>query len=357
MSRRLPPLTSSHVQLSATLNCSKIAAVKRTVLLLLVGALAPSLLGASNKSEQQQAIQRVEKAVAKTNLFELPSFEMKAVLQVVDYKGRLIEEGSYELMWNGPDQWREEIGFPDYHEVQVGGKGTIWVQRSLDFIPFGVHELRRALGFGSNEATALVQTPIHSGDTVKHVRQRKEHGEKLTCFEIEGQEKFPHVTCVNDTTETIVRDPSWNLDENLQPVGEKVFPRSLSALRLGKTIARVNIGEIKTLVQFPPSAFTPSAGFASRPGCMNPLPPTAVKKQAPQYPETARKGHYQGTVFLDVRIGTDGVPEIRKVVETPRSDLAEASLEAVRQWRYAPAQCSDQPVPVEIEVQVNYQLQ
>jgi hypothetical protein len=96
--------------------------VKRTVLLLLVGALAPSLLGASNKSEQQQAIQRVERAVAKTNLFELASFEMKAVLRVVDYKGRLIEEGSYELMWNGPDQWREEIGFPDYHEVQVGGK-------------------------------------------------------------------------------------------------------------------------------------------------------------------------------------------------------------------------------------------
>ena len=266
--------------------------------MLLVGVVAPSLLGASNKSEQQQAIQRVEKAVAKTNLFELPSFEMKAVLQVVDYKGRLIEEGSYELMWNGPDRWREEIGFPDYHEVQIGGKGTIWVQRSLDFIPFGVHELRRALGFGSNEATALVQTPIRSGDTVKHVRQRKEHGEKLTCFEIEGQEKFPHVTCVNDTTETIVRDPSWNLDENLQPVGEKVFPRSLSALRLGKTIAKVNIGEIKTPVQFPPSAFTPSAGFASRPGCMNPLPPTAVKKQAPQYPETARMGHYQGTVFL-----------------------------------------------------------
>jgi len=332
--------------------------VKKCVLLLLVGALAPNLLSASEKSDQQQAIHRVEQAVTKTNLFELPSFEMKAVLQV-EHNGKFVE-GSYELMWNGPDQWKEEIRFPDYHEVQVGGKGIIWIQRNVDFIPHVVYDLRSALGFssiGGQTAGSFVQSPIRSGDTVKHIRERKEHGEKLTCFEIESHQKFPYAICVNDTTETIVRDPSFYLDENLQPVGEKMFPRSLSVLRDGKPQAKVNVEEIKTPVQFSPNAFTPSASFSSHPGCMNPLPPTLVKKQAPQYPESARLQHYQGTVFLDVWIGTDGVPDIRKVVETPRSDFAEASLEVVRQWRYAPAQCGDQPVPLETLVQVNYRLQ
>jgi hypothetical protein len=163
--------------------------VKRTFLVLLVGILVSNLLSASDTSKQQQAIHRVEQVVAKTNLFELPSFEMKAVLQIPDDGGKIIE-GSYELMWNGPDQWREEIRFPDYHEVQVGGKGTIWVQRSVDFIPLAVHSLHSALGFGSNATTALVRTPIQPGDTVKRIWERKEHGEKLTCYEIEGHYKF-----------------------------------------------------------------------------------------------------------------------------------------------------------------------
>ena len=64
----------------------------------------------------------------------------------------------------------------------------------------------------------------------------------------------------------------------------------------------------------------------------------------------------QGTVSLDASIGTDGVTEIRKVVESPDAVLAASALEAVKQWRYEPAVCNGQPVPSETIVQVNYTL-
>ena len=47
-------------------------------------------------------------------------------------------DGHYQLMWNGPDQWREQITFPDYDEVQIGGKEKVWTSRTTDFLPFAI---------------------------------------------------------------------------------------------------------------------------------------------------------------------------------------------------------------------------
>jgi len=112
--------------------------MKRCVFLLGMVALWLQPVGASNDtSKQQEAIKKIEQAVAKTNIFELPSFQMKANVQI-EAKGKLVD-GSYQLLWNGPDQWREEIHFPGYTELQVGGKGTVWVQRSTDFYPLRIY--------------------------------------------------------------------------------------------------------------------------------------------------------------------------------------------------------------------------
>jgi TonB family protein len=332
--------------------------MNRCILFLLLGAFFVHLLNASDTSKQQEAINRVEQAVAKTNIFELPSFGMKANVQI-ENKGRLVD-GTYQLMWNGSDQWREEINFPSYSEVQVGGKGVVWVQRSTDFIPFRIYELHLALGFGSTvgaqSPTSLVRMPIRPGDRVKKTLERKVRGEKLTCFEIEDDQKYSHEFCMNNSNDTLARNSSDHLDGDLQPVGGKVFPRSMTFLQDGKTVVKVSVTELTTQANFTENAFTPPDGVSPQPGCMNPVPPKLVKRRNPSYPPNARAQRIQGTVAVYVWIGTDGVPEIRKVVENPNSDLTTASLNAIEGWHYQPAQCSDQPVRVETILQINYTL-
>jgi hypothetical protein len=44
---------------------------------------------------------------------------MKAALQI-DNAGKPLD-GSYRLLWNGPEQWREEISFPGYTESSGWG--------------------------------------------------------------------------------------------------------------------------------------------------------------------------------------------------------------------------------------------
>lgn len=333
--------------------------MNRYISLAIVAILLSSLSGASDTSEQRDALKKLEEAVSKTNIFELPSFQMNAALQI-DSAGKPLD-GSYRFLWNGPDQWREEITFPGYTELQVGGKGKVWVQRSADVIPLRIYQVHAALGFGSlagadaGHYASFVQLGLHPNDKVKKLHSRKKHGEKLTCVEIEDERKFSSEICVNDSTGALFRGSSHD-DGDFQAVGAKVFPRSLGFMDNGKAVAKVKVNELIASDQFPPNAFTPPTGVTAQPGCMNPRPYRLINRIAPQYPSDARQQHVQGTVAVDVLIGTDGVPVIRKVVANASASLERSAQNAIVQWRYEPAACEGKPVPVETVLQINYTL-
>ena len=331
--------------------------MNRYLSLLMLGALSSQLLLASNKPDQQEAIRRMQQAVAKTNIFELPSFVMKAAVEV-EIQGKPVE-GTYQLLWNGPDQWREEVSFPGYSEVQVGGKANVWIQRNTDFIPIPVYHLRQALGFGSNlgggGGSSLVQLDF-SHKVIKKQRERNEHGTKLTCFEMEDEEKHTSETCLNETTGLLSRNSPYHAEEEIQPIGGKVFPRVFTAREAGKLTAKVSVSELTTPGQFPLSAFIPPTGVAPQQGCMNPTPPHLAQRVHPEYPMSARTQHVEGSVKMDVFIGTDGIVRIRKLLEAPSSDLEASAQRAIEAWRYDPAACSGRPVQDSTILQVNYAL-
>jgi Gram-negative bacterial TonB protein C-terminal len=308
-------------------------------------------LGASDMPKQE-ALSRLEQAVAKTNLFELPSFEINAGVQV-DHRGKIVD-GTYHLLWNGPGQWKEEVRIADYTKTQIGGKGVIWVERSLDAMPFSILRLHQVLGFGSSAgvppSVSLVRLPLTATDTLKKAHERKDHGDKLLCFEIEHQQRYTSNICVSDSSGTLTRA----MDSDFRSVGGKVFPRVLGDIRADK--ARVNITEIVTPAQIPPGTFQPPIGVSPRAGCMNPVPATLVKSQAPIYPPDLRVQHIQGTTATDTLIGTDGVPQIKKIVESPNSELSASSVQAISQWRYQPAMCGGVAIEMETVLQVNYTL-
>jgi len=318
----------------------------------------PHIVAASDSVNRQEAVARLEQAVSKTNIFELPSFALEADVEIEE-QGKFMK-GTYELLWNGPDQWREGVRIPGYNEVQIGGKGTIWLERSTDFIPFMIYNLRQALGFGSTadlpQAMALVRLSLTSKDTITKTHQRKEHGDLLTCFEIENELKSSSETCVHDATGTIARSSSLFADGNLEPVGRKVFPRLLIYHRGHKLVAKVDVTELTSPAQFSPDTFTARPGVAAHAGCMNPLPPRLVNRQPPEYPSIARQQHHEGTVVFGALIGKDGALQLQRLLESAGSDLDDSSRRALSHWRYDPAVCNGQPVEVETVLQVNYTL-
>lgn len=75
----------------------------------------------------------------------------------------------------------------------------------------------------------------------------------------------------------------------------------------------------------------------------------------PQYPAEAGRARIEGTVVLMALIGTDGsVKDVR--VESGLPILAQAAIDAVKQWRYKPYMIGGEPVEVDSRITINFTL-
>jgi len=84
--------------------------------------------------------------------------------------------------------------------------------------------------------------------------------------------------------------------------------------------------------------------------------PRAIDTPDPEYSEEARKAKYQGTVILWLVVSPECKPQQIRVQRSLCMGLDEKAIEAVRNWRFEPAKKDGQPVPVMINVEVNFRL-
>ncbi len=78
-----------------------------------------------------------------------------------------------------------------------------------------------------------------------------------------------------------------------------------------------------------------------------------IKRVTPQYPSSALAVHAQGAVEIEATINKDG-NVINPKVLSGNPLLAQAALEAVRQWRYKPYTLDGVPVEIQTQITVNF---
>jgi TonB family protein len=77
-----------------------------------------------------------------------------------------------------------------------------------------------------------------------------------------------------------------------------------------------------------------------------------IKKQAPVYPLDAIQRRQQGTVLIQVTIGTDGRVRDPEVAFTPSPTLAAAAVDAVSHWEYEPTTVNGVPVETDTMIRI-----
>jgi protein TonB len=76
---------------------------------------------------------------------------------------------------------------------------------------------------------------------------------------------------------------------------------------------------------------------------------------APEYPPEAGRERIEGIVVLMAVIGKDGtVRDVR--VESGLPVLAQAAIEAVKQWRYRPYILNGEPIEIDSQITINFNL-
>jgi TonB family protein len=140
-----------------------------------------------------------------------------------------------------------------------------------------------------------------------------------------------------------------------------VPPGGLLVSQGGKEIFRMPPGQNESSVAAKDGAGSPASGAesGSQTGAVELSPAEAedrlVQRVEPSYPEQARQQKIQGTVVLVVQIRADGTVEDTEVVKGSPV-LVQASMAAVKQWRFKPHVVGKHPVPMTTKVTLNFRL-
>jgi protein TonB len=71
--------------------------------------------------------------------------------------------------------------------------------------------------------------------------------------------------------------------------------------------------------------------------------PRLLRRVEPIYPPLAVSAHIEGVVILEAIVDREGQVEQVRVLRSPNPMLDKASIDAVKQWRYAPVLLNGKP--------------
>lgn len=83
------------------------------------------------------------------------------------------------------------------------------------------------------------------------------------------------------------------------------------------------------------------------------VPPRIIKQAAPR-PSTARGVRVVGSVTIALVVSSKGMPRDVHVLKGLDKDVDKSAVEAVEQWRFAPAQKEGKPVAVRITLEISF---
>jgi protein TonB len=84
--------------------------------------------------------------------------------------------------------------------------------------------------------------------------------------------------------------------------------------------------------------------------------PVPIYTVDPEFSEEARKAKFSGNVQVALVVDDRGLPKNIRVERGVGMGLDEKAIEAVRQYRFKPAMKDGKPVPVELWIEVNFQI-
>jgi TonB family protein len=83
-------------------------------------------------------------------------------------------------------------------------------------------------------------------------------------------------------------------------------------------------------------------------------PPRVIKQVNPKYSESSRGVRVTGSITIGVIISSQGTPKDPRVIRGIEDEVDRAAVEALKQWRFAPARRKDKAVAVRVVVEIAF---
>lgn len=82
-------------------------------------------------------------------------------------------------------------------------------------------------------------------------------------------------------------------------------------------------------------------------------PPRVIKQVNPSY-STNKGVRAEGSVIIALVVSSKGLPKDPRIVKSLDKDLDQSAVDAVKEWRFAPAQKNGKPIAVRVSVQIQF---
>ena len=84
------------------------------------------------------------------------------------------------------------------------------------------------------------------------------------------------------------------------------------------------------------------------------IPPRVIKQVNPKYSESSRGVRVTGSITIAVIVSSQGTPKDPRVIRSIDDEVDHAAVEALKQWRFAPARKNDKAVAVRVVVEIEF---
>jgi TonB family protein len=290
-----------------------------------------------------------------------PAFEMQASVNIKERRGTY--PGRYQLIWESEHRWREELVLQGFERLRIGTEEGYQQVRNLDYQLRPVFDLDQGM-----QIAKLLHT--EDRERLGKIRERKINGSKLSCVEVKNEKgNFARELCFEGATGNLVHaelpgnsSPSsterTSIDyRGFQESAEKHFPMEIRVQKGSEYTVSVTVSGFSALHGLDEAMLVPSGHGDSWGDCAGLRSLELENRVQPQYPSSARRAYKQGVVTIYAAVEADGALSYAKVIESAGSELDEAALSAVKQWRYHAPTCNGKRVRTEIPVTVIFSLQ
>jgi TonB family protein len=278
-----------------------------------------------------------------------PAFRMKASFRIPS--GSPADQGSYTETWESREEWRRETELGDFRRIEVGGHKLRWLFDNKEGTP-------------PKEATVMKSTldlhllPEHlkvdsildkelGGIAERCVKSETEYSRDEYCVDAKDNTLLSHETITaRSRTSRVYRD--------YERLGEHLFPRSVAVGEDGQTLVEISITELVPEPSAEPSRFVAPSGAVEITNCLatDLTPPRARSAPDPMFPKNQQTKHAVVVLWLVVK--ADGKPYDIRVTRSEGIAFDQEAVRTVGLWRFMPARCGGESVPMEINVEVEF---
>ena len=83
-------------------------------------------------------------------------------------------------------------------------------------------------------------------------------------------------------------------------------------------------------------------------------PPRVIKQVNPEYSESSKGVRVTGTIAIQLIVSSQGMPKDPRVTHGIDEEVDRAAIEALKQWRFAPARKDNKPVAVRAVIEMAF---